>query len=280
MKQATAPTAVCDSDKLLRTFYRLNNHQLYALHDLVPAGTSPSVARFTGVASGLCSAVNTEFSAPDPERSVVVGGGCLGYSGADINQLRIDYLTDTMIALAFAVWAELDCVIYLPIGEEMITARESSRAAWRAFGETIEMLVGRLAGTMASPRRVIVLRTDAAPIRGRLNKAITRHTGSLDAADIGDLYSIRPSGKQVTPSTGRLNQYQATIATYLPDVVAGLLGRPEVQHIVVAENMHQVKAVAAALSLGARRGLRPCRSPGAHSGPVCRRHDPHGGGPA
>jgi hypothetical protein len=254
MSHPTTP-AICDSDKLLRTLYRLNHHQLYALHDLESAAARPSVAGFPGVISGVCAAVNTGFTAPDRQSAVVVGGGCLGYSGADPGQLRVDYLTDTMIALAFAAWAQLDCLIYLPIGEEMITARPEAHEGWQAFGDTIEALARRLAATVASAETVTILRTDAADIRHRLDKAVASHTGDLDATAIGDLYSLRPSGKQVTPSESRLDQYRATIATYLPDVVADLLGRSEVRHIVVAENMHQVKAVAAARALADAAGL-------------------------
>jgi hypothetical protein len=57
------------------------------------------------------------------------------------------------------------------------------------------------------------------------------------------------------PSRARLDQYRSTIATYLPVVVRDLTGSRTLRQVVVAENLHQVKAVNAARDLLTRLGL-------------------------
>lgn len=248
MNTATIKT---DGAKILRTLYRVDDERLLAMHGLMPAKTS-ALADIASVQSGLAVAVNTAARRPRPGATVVLGGGCLGYTNTRLNDLRLDYLTDTMIALAVASMAGADCLIYLPIGEEQLTAPRQ-REQWSAFGDLVEAIVERLSATVAAPRSVTIARTDAAAVRSAIDRALIRHSDQLAASDLNTLYSLRPSGKPASPSPARLQQYRSTIMTYLPEVVSQLVGR-HVDHILVAENLHQIKAVAVARALACGDG--------------------------
>lgn len=244
----------CDSARILRSVYRIDEQRLFALHGLA-APTHVGLGSSPAVQSGLAVAVNADFDPPRPGASVIVGGGCVGYSNASLAQLRLDYLTDTVMALAVASLAATDCLIYLPIREEQITA-PAAHEGWRAFGDILHAISSRLAATIAAPRSLTIARTDDPSVRSVVARVIARRGIDMRSDDLNTLYSLRPSGKQVTPSEARLQQYRSTIMTYLPEVVGELIGRP-VDHVVAAENLHQVKAVSLARSIA--EGLRSGR---------------------
>lgn len=247
----TRASIKADGAKILRTLYRVDDKRLLALHDLVPAEAS-ELADIASVRSGLAIAVNHSAGRARPGETIVVGGGCLGYTNARLVDLRLDYLTDTMIALAVASMTGVHCLLYLPIGEEQITAPRL-REEWSAFGDRIETIVERLAATLAAPPSVTIARTDAPAVRSAIDRSLARHHDQLAAANLGALYSLRPAGKPTIPGPARLDQYRSTIMTYLPQVVSELVGR-HVDHILVTENLHQVKAIAAARSLATDDG--------------------------
>ncbi|WP_020525218.1 hypothetical protein [Catelliglobosispora koreensis] len=243
-----------DSAKLIRTLYRFDFRRLATLTGLTPAASVTDLQQYPGAVNGLTPLANNGFHRVAEPGSIVVGGGCLGYSNADLAQLRVDYLTDTMLALAFAAWARLPCLIYLPIGEEMITAEPGQHASWSQFGDRIELVVRGLAAQFDTGQHIHILRTDTSHVRALLDERGSQLAEALPASAIGSLYALRPSGKAVSPSEARLTQYRSTIATYLPDVIRQLLGQQTIRRVIAAENLHQVKAIAQARQLAGASG--------------------------
>ncbi len=236
-------------DATLRGVYRCGAARILSHHHLAAPSAIPALSGYPGVRTGLCCAVTPGFVAPRPSStSVVVGGGCLGYSRTRPERIRVDYLVDTVLALTLAAWTDCRCVIYLPVGEELLVADAGSHDDWRRLGDVVQVFVDLLAGRLVLRHPVEIIRTDAPEVSSFLEDRLDRRRRELDAWDLTDLYSVRPStaGRDNPPGPSRLGQYRRTIITYLPETIRELIGDRTIAHVVVAENLHQVRAVATA----------------------------------
>ncbi len=246
----TAARRVTDLvDAVLRGIYKRGAARILSHHDLVAPSAVPALSGYSGARTGLCCAANPGFAGPQPSStSVVVGGGCLGYSRARTDCVRIDYLVDTLLTLTLAAWTGYRCVIYLPVGEELLVANADRHGNWLRFGDVMEAFVGLLASRVALPHPVEIIRTDAPEVSALLDDCLDRRHRELDGWDLTDLYTVRPSTTDQgdPPGPRRLHQYRRTIITYLPETIRQLLGDRTIAHVVVAENLHQVRAVAMA----------------------------------
>ncbi|MER6558529.1 hypothetical protein ABT300_12405 [Streptomyces sp. NPDC001027] len=196
----------------------------------------------------MAFAVSPQFEPPVSGQSVVVGGACLTNCDARLERLRAEFVVDTLQPLLLAAWAGVPCVLYLPVGEEAIVSDPSiSLDAWRHFGQRLEGFVNSIAASIPNGRPPILIRTDMDTSSAALDTAVEAISGLVRPQDLDDLYTIRPSRSgQKPPGAARLRQYQRSIVTYIPSVVAELVGGLDVRHVVVAENLHQAKAISAA----------------------------------
>ncbi|WP_412544560.1 hypothetical protein R8Z50_22415 [Longispora sp. K20-0274] len=228
------------ADRLLRSIYRRPASWLFEQYGLRPPSAS-QVAAFAARELGTVCAVDTGF-ADDLDAVVVVGGGCLGSCAARPADLGLDCVADILAPLTFASVTGSACLIYLPIGEELLTAGDIRAEQWRRFGGVVNRFVRGLAGQLPAPTNLTVCQTDNAAESRKLEETVRARRGQLDACDLGNLYELRPSRNPSPPSPGRLAQYRRTIVSYLPEVAASLAdgcsGR-----VVVVENIHQVRAV-------------------------------------
>ncbi|TQF01967.1 hypothetical protein E6W39_06375 [Kitasatospora acidiphila] len=221
------------------------------------ASTVSALADYRPVAAGMAFATNQEFQGPQSGGSLVIGGACLSGCAARLDRLRLEFVADTVHPLLLAACAGTPCVLYLPIAEEAIVSGPSiGLPAWQSFGDRLEVFVNALADAIPDGQRPILIRTDAPEVSTHLETAADQVSVLLDQREMEELYTIVPARAQ-RPGTARLRQYRRSIVSYLPSVVAALTGYADVQHVVVAENFHQVRAIDAA------RRLLPALAPSA-----------------
>ncbi|MGY4969580.1 hypothetical protein ACWGCC_10160 [Streptomyces nigrescens] len=255
--QTTAPKSDQLPDRLLRDIYRRPSSWLLDELRLVPASERQDLIGYGPAAAGVAFATNSHFTPPSGG-SVVVGGACLTNCTAQLERLRAEFVADTLQPLLLAAWARVPCVLFLPIGEEIIVSDPSiSPSAWQDFGQCLEGFVNRIAAAIPDGRPPVLVRTDKKPVFTTLDSAADAITGLTPAEDLEELYTIRPSkSSRKPPSPARLRQYRRSIVTYLPTVVSDLLGGTSVEHVVVAENLHQAKAISTARAVMAATGAR------------------------
>ncbi|WP_431781232.1 hypothetical protein [Streptomyces chumphonensis] len=245
---STAQAPGATAERVLRGMYRRSGAWLLDRLGLVPAGGRPELAGHVPVEIGTAFAVGPDFERPVAGRSVVVGGACLTHCDARPERVRAEFVADTVQPLLLAAWAGVPCVLFLPVGEEMIVSDPSiGRQDWRRFGDGMEAFVRALAAAVPGGRPPVVVRTDAAETSAVLDRAVERSGDALAGLDLEDLYTVRPArAARRPPGPARLRQYHRSIVTYLPEVVSELAPGLDVRHVVVAENLHQAKAVRAA----------------------------------
>jgi len=251
----TSPTGTQRSaaDRVLRGMYRRSSAWLLEHLGLSPAPDRRELAGYGPVKTGVAFAVNRGFRVPASGSSVVVGGACLTNCNAQLTRLRTEFVADTLPPLLLAAWADVPCVLFLPVGEEIIVSDPSiGRYEWQRFGDQLEVFVNSIADALPGARRPILVRTDSAAVSGMLDAAAVEIAGLVSAEELETLYTIRPSRSgQKTPGPERLRQYRRSLVTYLPSTVSALIGDPALRHVVVAENLHQAKAIRAARSVSA-----------------------------
>jgi hypothetical protein len=257
----TSPTGTQRSaaDRVLRGMYRRSSSWLLEHLGLSPAPAQQELAGYGPVETGVAFAVNRDFQVPASGSSVVVGGACLTNCDAQLARLRTEFVADTVPPLLLAAWADVPCVLFLPVGEEIIVSDPSiSIEEWRRFGDQLEVFVNSIADFLPGGRRPILVRTDSAAVSGMLDAAASEIAGLVSADELETLYTIRPSRSgQKAPGPERLRQYRRSLVTYLPSTVSALMGEPAVRHVVVAENLHQAKAIRAARSVSAAISAGP-----------------------
>ncbi|WP_049714215.1 hypothetical protein [Streptomyces caatingaensis] len=243
------------ADRLLRAMYRRSGAWLLDQLGLVSA-QSRGLSGYGPVNDGIAFAVNPQFEPLIGNQSVVVGGACLTNCDARLERLRTEFVVDTVQPLLLAAWARVPCMLFLPIGEEIIISNSSITVdAWRRFGDQVEAFVNSIAASIPGGHPPILIRTDSDTVSATLDTAVEAVSNLITATELADLYAIRPSSSgQTPPSAARLRQYRRSIVTYMPSVVAELLGCRDVQRVVVAENLHQAKAVRTARSVSAAIG--------------------------
>lgn len=185
------------------------------------------------------------------ESAVVVGGGCIGYSNGRLAQVRADYIADLIAPLAVAALTGRIAVIYLPVGEELVTA-PSHRNRWTRFADELERCLAEICATAPDVTARIV-RTDKPDISALLDAAAARLAPGVSEDELAALYELQAAAEpRRRPGTARLSQYRRTLATYQPGVIAQILGVAPPRSVLVAENLHQARAVnlAARLSGG------------------------------
>ncbi|MFJ8015055.1 hypothetical protein [Streptomyces sp. NPDC096339] len=246
------------ADRVLRGVYRRSGAWLLDELGLISATETQDLVEYGPVKAGMAFAVNPQFKAPVSGRSVVVGGACLTNTDAQLDRLRAEFVADTVQPLLLAAWAQVPCVLFLPIGEEIIVSDPSIGIdAWRRFGDGLEAFVNSIAACIPDGRPPILIRTDSDAVSATLDTAVDAISGLVAVKDLDDLYTIRPSQSgQNPPGAARLRQYQRSIVTYLPSVLSELVGGLEVQHVVVAENLHQAKAIRAARTVSTATGAQ------------------------
>ncbi|HWH00259.1 MAG TPA: hypothetical protein VNV66_13260 [Pilimelia sp.] len=242
------------ADAILRGIYKRGAARILSHHHLAALSAVPALSGYPGAQTGLCCAATPGFVAPRPSpTSVVIGGGCLGYSQARTDRVRVDYLVDTVLTVTLAAWTGCRCVIYLPVGEELLVTDTASHDDWRRLGDVVQAFVDLIAGRVAPRHPVEIIRTDSPEVSSLLDDCLDRRRRELDGRDLTDLYTVRPSvaDRDNAPGPQRLHQYRRTIITYLPETIRRLLNDRTIAHVVVAENLHQVRAVAMARQITA-----------------------------
>ncbi|EST27149.1 hypothetical protein [Streptomyces roseochromogenus] len=236
--------------------YRRSSSWLLNELRLVPALEHQDLIGYGPAAAGIAFASNAHFTPPSGG-SVVVGGACLTNCAAQVDRLRVEFVADTLQPLLLAAWAGVPCVLFLPIGEEILVSDPAvSPSAWQDFGQRLEGFVNRIAAAIPGGRPPVLVRTDRKPVSSALDSAADAITAVTPGGDIEDLYTIRASKpSRKPPSAARLRQYRRSIVTYLPAVVSDLVGF-SVEHVVVAENLHQAKAISTARTVMEATGAR------------------------
>ncbi|GGP40362.1 hypothetical protein [Streptomyces abikoensis] len=243
------------ADRVLRGMYRRSGAWLLDRLGLVSTATNRGLSGYGPANAGMAFAVNPQFEPLLGGPSVVVGGACLTNCDAQLERVRAEFIADTLQPLLLAAWARVPCVLFLPVGEEIIVNSSISLDRWRRFGDQLEAFVNNIAASIQDGSPPILIRTDGDAVSATLDTAVNKISGLIAPKDLEELYTIRPSPSgQTSPSTARLRQYQRSIVTYVPSVVAELVDGLDVRRVVVAENLHQAKAINAARAVSAATG--------------------------
>ncbi|MCK2245425.1 MULTISPECIES: hypothetical protein [unclassified Crossiella] len=195
--------------------------------------------------------MNVGFGVPLRDESVVVGGACLSYCDADLARLRMDFVADTLMPLLLSAWTGARCLLYLPVGEEIIVSGDTIEPdRWRILGDQLEVFIDALAACVPGKVRPILVRTDDSAVSDAVDDAADEVAHYVDDRQLGSLYTFRRSTQvRNEPGIQRLRQYRRSISSYLPRLIRLFVGDKSVRHVVVAENLHQVKAVSATRSM-------------------------------
>ncbi len=230
------------SERLIRSMLHERAQVMFRRLGLVAAQEIPDLAGFAGVAEDICAAASDNFVLGPAAVTIVVASPLIGYSRARIEWLHHDFITDIILAVAFARWAGHPCVIYLRTGEAMIGASRPYTHRWRQFGDQAEHFIRLLVDEIAPPRpEVTVIRTDRPEVYAHLIDATDRHHTSLGRR--GDrLTRIRPPGG---PRTGAdtIGLNDLAVVEYLPQVLGALLDRASTPSVIAADCLRHAPAV-------------------------------------
>jgi transposase-like protein len=238
-------------DQLIRQLLRAHPSTLFATHGLVPARHTPALAGSPNLTADVSIAASDLFVALDHDYSTVVARIPIHHMYGAIHRLRFDAITDVIAAVAYAAWADADCVLYLPLAAELNRPRTRVPARrWHGFTNSVLHLIDRVVSELAvPPRSLILLRTDTPHVAERIGVAVDEHSHRLAA-----LRNLERVGRRTGP--GRLSIDLSLVVGYLPEVIDDVAGRHGKSHVVVVESLRTARAVAVARFIAADAGHR------------------------
>jgi hypothetical protein len=239
---------------ILKGIYKRSQNWLLRRHHLVRAASEPYLRSFEHVEAGIACALNAGFSSACVPGALVVGGACLGYADAEVNKLGLEVAADLVAPLAFAKWCNSSCLVYLTVIEEArMSVGTISIDRWKNLADAVERFIFALAKTMGV-ERICVMRTDVPAVDRILDASVEKRMADLRSEAVNDLYAIDSSGRTVRRPLVRLDQYRRYVISYCPSVLQASMHMP-IDRIVVAENIHQVRAINKARELSIVLGM-------------------------
>jgi hypothetical protein len=237
------------AEAILKHIYKRSLSWIVRKHDLELIEDQTLLGDLRDSSGGLIFAVNRELGNIRGENAVVVGAGCLGYSHGDYQQLGLEFTVDVLIPLYLAALLDVQCILYINIAEEILVASEEggTESEWSHLGDIMVRFVELLAKRIGV-RNLYTFRTDTDVVDHAIVDGVDIFRDLMPLSELHSLYAIDSSGKSSTPTLNRLQQYRRTIVSYLPRVLRAGLGL-NIHHLIVAENLHQVRAVNLARSL-------------------------------